>query len=197
MARRPSTLSVQRPRAPFRTRSPHARRYPRRRAGFWLWLALVAGGGFAGTLAALQMSAPPPVIAGPAGLDRPATRMGPAASDALEARFTLCHSGGGRDCVVDGDTFWFAGEKYRIADIDAPETHPPRCAEEAALGAAATDRLHDWLNDGAFSLENTDRDTDRYGRKLRVVTRGGHSVGSVLVDEGLARRWEGRRRPWC
>lgn len=119
------------------------------------------------------------------------------ARDTLSARFGLCHSGGGRDCVVDGDTFWFAGEKYRIADIDTPETHPARCAEEAALGEAATGRLRDWLNAGAFTLESAGRDTDRYGRKLRIVTRGGASVGSVLVAEGLARPWEGARRPWC
>lgn len=121
----------------------------------------------------------------------------PAAKDVLSARFALCHSGGGSNCVVDGDTFWFAGDKYRIADIDTPETHPARCAEEAALGEAATERLHEWLNDGAFSLESAGRDADRYGRKLRIVTRGGTSVGSVLVAEGLARPWEGRRRPWC
>ena len=120
-----------------------------------------------------------------------------AAGDTLSARFGLCHTGGGRDCVVDGDTFWFAGEKYRIADIDTPETHPARCAEEAALGAAATGRLRAWLNAGAFSLDSADRDTDRYGRKLRIVTRGGASVGEALVAEGLARRWEGHRRPWC
>lgn len=117
--------------------------------------------------------------------------------DTLSAHFGFCHTGGGRDCVVDGDTFWFAGEKYRIADIDTPETHPARCAEEAALGEAATDRLRVWLNAGAFSLEGVDRDTDRYDRKLRIVTRGGASVGDELVAEGLARRWEGYRRPWC
>lgn len=120
-----------------------------------------------------------------------------AAGDTLSARFGLCHTGGGRDCVVDGDTFWFAGEKYRIADIDTPETHPARCAEEAALGNAATERLRVWLNAGTFSLESADRDTDQYGRKLRIVTRGGASVGDALVAEGLARRWEGYRRPWC
>ncbi len=120
-----------------------------------------------------------------------------AAGDTLSARFGLCHTGGGRDCVVDGDTFWFAGEKYRIADIDTPETHPARCAGEAALGAAATGRLQAWLNAGAFSLDSPGRDTDRYGRKLRIVTRGGASVGDVLVAEGLARRWEGHRLPWC
>lgn len=117
--------------------------------------------------------------------------------DKLTARFALCHSGGGRNCVIDGDTFWFAGNKYRIADIDTPETHPARCPEEAALGGAATKRLHEWLNDGAFSLQTIDRDRDMHGRKLRILTRGGTSVGSVLVAEGLARPWEGPRRPWC
>lgn len=53
------------------------------------------------------------------------------------------------------------------------------------------------MNAGAFSLESGGRDSDRYGRKLRIVTRGGESVGDVLIGEGLARRWEGARRPWC
>lgn len=120
-----------------------------------------------------------------------------AAAEKFSAHFGLCHSSGGRNCVVDGDTFWFAGEKYRIADIDAPETHPARCTEEAALGEAATRRLRILLNEGAFTLEEADRDTDVHGRKLRIVSRGDDSIGDRLVDEGLARRWEGYRRPWC
>lgn len=113
------------------------------------------------------------------------------------ARFSLCHSGGGENCVVDGDTFWLHGEKIRIADIDTPETHPPRCTHEARLGNAATRRLHTLLNEGNFSLEEIERDTDRYGRKLRIVTRNGHSIGGQLVDEGLARWYGGGRRSWC
>lgn len=130
----------------------------------------------------------------------PDTRGGasaPVVNDMLTADFGLCHTGGGRDCVVDGDTFSFAGETYRIADIDTPETHPARCAGEAALGTAATEHLRTWLNAGAFSLESVDRDADHYGRKLRIVTRDGTSVGDALIAEDLARPWEGRRRPWC
>ncbi|MDT8760305.1 thermonuclease family protein [Sphingomonas psychrotolerans] len=112
-------------------------------------------------------------------------------------RFALCHSGGGRNCVVDGDTFWLDGEKIRIADIDTPETHPPRCPAEAELGARATRRLQALLSAGPITLAVPDRATDRYGRKLRVVLRGGESLGGMLVAEGLARPWEGRRRPWC
>ncbi|WP_174391617.1 thermonuclease family protein [Sphingobium ummariense] len=126
-----------------------------------------------------------------------AAAMHSASSDTLSARFGLCHSGGGANCVVDGDTFWFRGEKVRIADIDTPETHGPRCAAEGALGARATERLHVLLNAGPFSLESIDRETDRYGRTLRVVTRGGQSIGGMLVAEGLARDWDGSRHPWC
>jgi micrococcal nuclease len=122
----------------------------------------------------------------------------PADVEPARARsFGSCHTGGGTNCVVDGDTIWIGGEKIRIADIDAPETHPSRCAEEARLGNAATERLQVLLNAGPVVLASAGRDTDRYGRKLRIVMQHGRSVGAVLVDEGLARPWEGRRRPWC
>nr|WP_316724613.1 thermonuclease family protein [Sphingobium sp. KCTC 72723] len=119
------------------------------------------------------------------------------AADALSAQFGFCHSGGGSNCVVDGDTFWFRGDKYRIADIDTPETHGPRCEAEGVLGARATQQLQTLLNAGPFSLASGDRDSDRYGRALRVVTRKGQSIGEQLVAEGLARSWDGARHPWC
>jgi endonuclease YncB( thermonuclease family) len=99
--------------------------------------------------------------------------------------------------VIDGDTFDYRGERIRIADIDTPETHPARCAHEAQLGERATQRLAELLGQGPFLLQAADRDEDRYGRKLRIVTRDGRSLGGVLVAEGLARPWEGRRRSWC
>ena len=120
-----------------------------------------------------------------------------AAAAEVRVTFGLCPTGGGRNCVVDGDTFRLGGERIRVADIDAPETHPPRCAREARLGAAATHRLRALLNQGPVVLVRADRDTDRYGRKLRIVTRDGASLGEKLVEEGLARRWGGARRPWC
>jgi micrococcal nuclease len=128
----------------------------------------------------------------------PMTAPTPAPMSATETvRFGFCHSGGGTDCVIDGDTFRIGGTRIRIADIDAPETHPPRCDREAELGAAATKRLRQLLSAGPVTLAAADRDTDRYGRKLRIAMRGGKSIGGMLVDEGLARRWTGRRQPWC
>jgi endonuclease YncB( thermonuclease family) len=99
--------------------------------------------------------------------------------------------------VVDGDTFWYGGEKIRIADIDTPEIRG-RCAYESRLAARATERMGELLEAGPFELQPIPgRDEDRYGRKLRVVTRGSRSLGDQLVAEGLARTWTGRREPWC
>jgi micrococcal nuclease len=38
---------------------------------------------------------------------------------------------------------------------------------------------------------------DRYGRTLARVAVGGADLGEALIAAGLARRWDGRRRPWC
>lgn len=112
-------------------------------------------------------------------------------------RFELCGMTR-RTCVVDGDTFWLEGEKIRIADIDTPEISEPKCDAEYQLGMKATHRLRDLLNEGAFEVRPIgNRDEDRFGRKLRVVVRGGRSLGDQLVSEGLARTWTGRREPWC
>lgn len=120
------------------------------------------------------------------------------ASDREQARFHLCGRRVHDDCVVDGDTIHYRGEKIRVADINAPEVSEPQCDHELDLGEQATDRLLALLNQGRFSLAPLpDRDEDRYGRKLRTITRGGESLGMVLVREGLAERWRGYRRDWC
>ncbi|WP_425603149.1 thermonuclease family protein [Lysobacter soli] len=102
------------------------------------------------------------------------------------------------NCVVDGDTIWLRGEKIRIADIDTPEVSRPKCRREYELGLAATNRLIELLNEGDFSLARSRwGDEDRFGRKLRLVTRDGLSIGDRLVQEGLAHRWGGRKSSWC
>lgn len=113
------------------------------------------------------------------------------------ALFTLCTSAPRETCVVDGDTFWLAGEKVRMADINAPETAQAECASERQRGEAAKLRLLQLLNAGPVSLVDDARSRDRYGRRLAVATRQGESLGAMLVAEGLAEPWRGRRSSWC
>jgi micrococcal nuclease len=111
--------------------------------------------------------------------------------------FALCVQASQQNCVIDGDTIRYGGTKIRLEDIDAPEVSSPKCASEASLGRQATRRLLELMNAGPFELVSGGRDTDRYGRKLRVIAREGRSVGDTLIAEGLARRWDGARRSWC
>jgi endonuclease YncB( thermonuclease family) len=112
--------------------------------------------------------------------------------------FILCETGPRFNCVVDGDTIWMDGIKIRMVDIDAPETHPPRCEHEAVLGNRATNRLLELVNAGPIVAEPSGgRDKDRNGRELRLLMQGGRSLGDILISEGLARQWDGRRHPWC
>jgi endonuclease YncB( thermonuclease family) len=101
--------------------------------------------------------------------------------------------------VIDGDTIRYRGDRIRIADINTPEVSRPACASEAELGARATERMEELLAAGPFTLlpSADGRDEDVYGRKLRIVARDGRSLGSTLVEEGLAHEWRGYKQSWC
>jgi endonuclease YncB( thermonuclease family) len=120
------------------------------------------------------------------------------ATSKVSVVFQKCATGKRQACIVDGDTIWLYGHKIRVADIDTPELSEPKCSSELVLGKRATDRMLELINEGPFELRGwPGRDTDRYGRKLRVLIRDGRSLGDVMVSEGLARTWSGRREPWC
>jgi micrococcal nuclease len=150
------------------------------------------------TLRIAPLAALLPLIAAAAFAAQPAPLASP---DREAARFALCEGAHRVTCVVDGDTFWYRGDKIRIADINAPEVSKPSCEREAELGNRATGRLLALLNSGPFTLapndDGTGRDSDRYGRLLRTVTRDGASLGGELVSEGLAEHWKGYRGNWC
>ncbi|WP_284124197.1 thermonuclease family protein [Parerythrobacter aestuarii] len=154
-------------------------------------------------LVALPLAAFSAVLFAPAVGDGPdaveAAPLFTAPVDSESARFPICGDGARVTCVVDGDTIWYQGTKIRIADIDTPEVSSPGCPREAQLGARATRRLQALLNAGAFTLAPNPegRDTDPYGRSLKLVTRDGRSLGDTLVREGLAERWGGPRIAWC
>lgn len=115
----------------------------------------------------------------------------------LSGKFGSCRFGWRANCVIDGDTFILNGDRIRIADIDAPEIKGA-CDDEIKLAQRATTRLRELLNEAPFELRAyASRDIDQYGRKLRTLYRDGRSIGDILISESLARRWTGRRQPWC
>lgn len=98
-------------------------------------------------------------------------------------------------CVVDGDTVWLRGEKIRLSGIDAPEKHKPQCRYEADLANEATIKLRDLLSDNKWRLVRTGQ--DRYGRTLGTFHTVTSTIGDEPISAGLARKWQGRRMPWC
>lgn len=98
---------------------------------------------------------------------------------------------------IDSGSFEFRGARIRLADIDAPASDGA-CPYETGLASRAAGRMRALLGAGPFELsEAGGRDEDAQGRKLRIASRDGRSLGGVLVSEGLARPWTGRSLPWC
>lgn len=99
-------------------------------------------------------------------------------------------------CVVDGDTGWEAGVKWRALAGDTPEIGKPECAAERRLGEKARDRLRA-LMAGGYRIEWTGR-TDYYRRQLAAVRLSdGRDASQVLIEEGLARPWPNKGNKWC
>ncbi|HEU0310386.1 MAG TPA: thermonuclease family protein [Sphingomicrobium sp.] len=121
-----------------------------------------------------------------------------AAPERVSTTFTMCGAGGGPACVVDGDTFRLGERRIRVMGIDAPELAQPRCELEAALARRSADRLRDLLNQGPFEMvAHRLQRQDRHEREVMMLRRGGESIGSQLIDEGLAHRYTGFKRRWC
>lgn len=106
----------------------------------------------------------------------------------------ICSSGKRVSCVVDGDTFWFNGTKYRLKDIDTPEVDGT-CREEKRLAANATRALSLFLSKGEMKLRTYG--TGHFGRTLVNVSVGGQDAGTHLLQRRLARHWPDGHKFWC
>jgi endonuclease YncB( thermonuclease family) len=109
----------------------------------------------------------------------------------------MCGSGQRVTCVVDGDTFWLDGEKYRAFGYDTPEPQTNICGGygEQQLAGEASRRFMQLLNTTEVTLEP--KGEDRYGRILVVIRSNGEDVADILVREGLARYYPDGREFWC
>jgi endonuclease YncB( thermonuclease family) len=150
-----------------------------RRWGRRIWSLLLLG-----LLLALSwwLSRPPPPSVG---------------AERVAERFSRCGQGNGFACVVDGDSFRLGKRRIRIRGIDAPEREGA-CPAETALAERSAARLAELLNAGPFTMTVAGRsERDQYGRELRVLTRGGRSIGDAMVEAGLAHDYRGHKTSWC
>ncbi|RUV98341.1 thermonuclease family protein [Mesorhizobium sp. M5C.F.Ca.IN.020.14.1.1] len=103
--------------------------------------------------------------------------------------------------AIDGDTIIADGTRIRIANIDAPEIRDFHCDAERRLGLVAKRRMVELLASGPVTVHPGDpksgRLKDRYGRMLATIEVDGRDVGEIMIGEGLARPWTGKRRSWC
>lgn len=114
--------------------------------------------------------------------------------------------------VVDGDGLvapW--GEALRVANIDTPEVgRRCKCASECALGDRATAFTREAVRNARrvtltpysepgrkFKEYGKSGPLDPFGRSLVLVSLDGADLGESLIREGLARKWDGKRRSWC
>lgn len=103
--------------------------------------------------------------------------------------------------VYDGDTLraWVDGENtpVRLLGYDTAEIgHRARCLDESEMAIAAHQRLVE-LIESAGAAELCPAGRDRYRRLLAALVLDGEDVAAVLIAEGLARPWTGRRESWC
>ncbi|OJF91052.1 thermonuclease family protein [Pararhizobium antarcticum] len=130
--------------------------------------------------------------------DATVQHVGPSTMASPAGKFFYCSPSRADNCVIDGDTFVFKGEKIRVADIEAPKARQARCDSERLLAHDAKERLRILLSAGDFTLAASPQgsgDTDR-GTARRVI-RNGQSLGEQMAAEGIVQKRDGKRWPWC
>lgn len=100
--------------------------------------------------------------------------------------------------AIDGDTVRDGGERYRVANLDAPEVGShARCPEEQAAGEAARAEAAELIERARRVEAHPTGRRDRYGRVVAYIEIDGVDLGARLIERGLARPWYGRSSNYC
>ena len=114
--------------------------------------------------------------------------------------WTVCQQGEVRDnCIVDGDTFWLQGEKYRLYGVDTPEKFPlSKCKFEHAKALEATNFLVDIFTNSVLRHDKIGLDV--YDRILVKTYADKKSVTRIIIESGLGVEYKSENRDrdiWC
>ena len=122
------------------------------------------------------------------------------ASAKADSGWPICGRGKRITCIVDGDTFWMNGVKYRLQGVNTPEAGDgARCSKERRMAEAATARLQALMQQPGLRFQP--EGNDRYGRVLVTVwTASGEDIAALMVNSGHGRRYFGGYHDpmeWC
>ena len=108
----------------------------------------------------------------------------------------------------DGDSGEIDGVRFRLVDVDAPETGPvgsargSRCASEQDLGREAKTFMERLTRGAALTVRTYE--TDRYGRIIIGLDADGENVIDQATEAGFLKPWpheNGRatapKPDWC
>jgi endonuclease YncB( thermonuclease family) len=114
--------------------------------------------------------------------------------------------------VIDGDTVYISGARYRLVGFDTPETTRAKCDSERARGVQAAVRLRTLIASGEITLQEircscapgtSGTPYCNFGRLCGILQRNGENVGDILIRERLARPFHcgefrcPKRAGWC
>jgi endonuclease YncB( thermonuclease family) len=116
------------------------------------------------------------------------------AADARAAEFTQCYNAQGPNCVLDGGTFYLAGQRVEIAGIETPGILDAKCDREHDRGVDAATQLALLLNSGPVTVGPTFR--DQSGRTVRKVEVKGSDLAVKMIGRDLAHE-AGSGLSWC
>jgi endonuclease YncB( thermonuclease family) len=109
--------------------------------------------------------------------------------------------------IIDGDTFGVNVNldkdvkikvHVRIKNIDTPEIHGG-CESEINLATKAKDRLASLIPVGSV-VDLSEIKDDKYLGRIDAIVKAasGQEIGSVLINENMARKYSGGHRySWC
>lgn len=103
----------------------------------------------------------------------------------------------------DGDSGEIDGERFRLADVDAPEIGRPACEAERRLGRDAMRHVRQ-ITDHADVAVSHDFGRDRYERRVVELQVDGENLSDILIARGFLKPWPHdrgralRAKPdWC
>lgn len=102
--------------------------------------------------------------------------------------------------VVDGDTVddLSTGIRYRLANIDCPETEDrAKCYRERIRGEQAKGAAEMLVSTATKMEVRPTGKIDRYGRTVAYLHLDGRDFGELMIERGFAVAWAGKRQNWC